>query len=270
MVDYFNRLLIFQDTFKRSRYEFSPVLLELGVNKLLGGLHDCYLQDKVGKGFSYRLAVKCYLIKHEKMTFNNGSLDMHYKIAFAVFNHLVENHHDDVLDHFMNNEPGDYCSLLKNTIFKKMIDSGCEMRKALPSPPQSIPKNVSKENSLHCTLNRAQLEELATFVNTIHLNYTQVTADDLEAFFNCEDGFSIQPMVNRKAIYLLSCLCACAFISIKWQHAVASNNLLLSSTGDRYLDDHNLSSTLYSLRYKEKDAKEKLIKNFVDKLVKVK
>lgn len=270
MVDYFNRLLIFQDTFKRSCYEFSPVLLELGVNKLLGGLHDCFLQDKVEKGFSYRLTVKCYLIKHEKMTFNNGSLDMHYKIAFAVFNHLVENHHDDVLDHFKNNDPGDYCSLLKNTIFKEMIDSGCEERKALPSPPQPIPKNDKKENSLHCTLNRAQLEELATFVNTIHLNYKEVTADDLEAFFSCKEGFFIQPLVNRKAVFLLNRLCACAFIGLKWQHVVASNNLLLSSTGDRYLDDHNLSSTLHSLKYKEKDAMETLISDFVDKLVKVK
>lgn len=257
---------MFQDTFKRSSYEFSLVLLELGITKLFDGLHECYLHDKVKHGFSFSLTTECYLIKHEHMTFNYGSLTMHYKMAFAVFKHIVKKHQDQVLDYFKNNESGDYSDLIHGTLLRNIVDDGCEERKDLPPPAFDVPPPVQGCKCLASNMTRIQLEELAVFVNNVHLNKETVTADDLADFFDCKNGFHIRVSNNRKVVLLLCCLCENALIGANWQHAVGENELIESSTGKKFLAQHDLSATLNQMRNKKRDPIEELIVEFAKKL----
>lgn len=258
---------MFQDTFKRSSYEFSLVLLELGITKLFHGLHECYLHDKVEHGFSFSLTTECYLIKHKDMTFDHGSLMMHYKMAFAVFKHIVNKHPEEVLEYFKTHEPGDYSALIGNTLLKNFRYGGCEEHKDLPPPTEEAPPQSANEvKYLFSTMSMVQLEELAAFVNNFHLNEGNVTVDDLLDFFNCKSGYHIKVNNNRKIVLLLCSLCENGLICGKWQHVIGENELLESSSGKKFLAQHDLSATLNQMRNKERDPIEELIVEFAKKL----
>lgn len=275
MEKYFSRLLLFKETFKRSSYEFSPTLLEMGISKIFRGLHDCYLHDKVKQGLDFDTTVDCFVIKHKDMDFDNKCLKMHYDLAFVIFTRIINKYRDGVLEYFKSNEPGNYCKLLKSTIFKNMLEGEIEELKSIP-PPSEAPPPLSeapppsdKVVCLDCSLTREQLQELANFVNDIHLNDKPVTVDDLESFFNCRADFHIRPKNNRKAIFLLYVLCTKALIAQNWQHIVSVCALLLSSSGKKFLTQHDLSAALHDVKKKGKDPLEERIILFVEKLIAV-
>lgn len=117
MISYIETLLAFNNGGVRCSNEVSPSLIEKGLTWVFTGLHKGYLHDKLKMDFSFTLGKKLFFRKYGHLEFSNESMMMHYQMVMDITHHILDHHDETVRQYFETNEPGQYCELLKQTIF---------------------------------------------------------------------------------------------------------------------------------------------------------
>lgn len=282
MISYIETLLAFNNGGVRCSNEVSPSLIEKGLKLVFTGLHNGYLHDKMKMNFSFTLGKKLFFRKYGHLEFSNESMMMHYQMVMDIAHHIVDHHDETVRQYFETNEPGKYCELMKQTIFRGMVNNDGDQYKAMPNTPAKIDglaecmeeegKGLSfSDSGLDCNLNKAQMAKLAEFINENHLCKHEVTPQCMEDFFACKHGHSIRAKVNAKMVLLLECLQNKGWIGRTWKAQVAYYKLMRSSSNEnKHLGQHDLAQSLYATSRKEPGPLEKKIIEFVDSLADIK
>lgn len=274
MIRYIESFYIFKAVARMCGYSLSAEQVETDLIKILKDLHYSYLHDKVKSGISFTLSSNLFMIAIREAVDKKDKAEIHYNIALAFVEHLMEKHRDDVVLHFQSNHPEEcnYCDLLKSTIFLEMVNAekGNEQIEEKKSPQLIIvheykdakniqskqkgkPKRKKKERptSFGCTLTKAQKKALVEFINLCNINFQEITLQDIEDFLKCKEGFYIRPRVNSHAAFILGRLHKEGFINNKWASLTGECGLLHSSQdADSSLTAHNITQ-MYSKVWKK-------------------
>ena len=81
---------------------------------------------------------------------------------------------------------------------------------------------------------------------------------------------TLQPVTsvnNTRLVLLLDRLASNGIISYTWQSVIAKKMLVISSSGKKYLDQHDMSSTLNRIKDTSPGVQEKMFFAMIDKYI---
>lgn len=108
----------------------------------------------------------------------------------------------------------------------------------------SLPVASPYKPDFQCCFNSKQIELIAYAANEAHLFSTEVSEAEIKALFTCCLEHPLKSACNRRVAFFFDTLCEHKLISVRWQHVIDSNRLILSSAKDAFLNSSKLSTAL--------------------------
>lgn len=130
------------------------------------------------------------------------------------------------------------------------------------------PKDPTSDTPIGPLLDRDTIDLIVRLANEVILFKEKLDADDVATRYETD---TLQPVVsnnNTRLVLLLDKLASHGIISYNWQSVIAKKKLIISSSGKKYLDQHDLSSTLNRIKDMQPGTSEKRLLTVIDGYVK--
>ena len=175
----------------------------------------------------------------------------HEKLVCKYFNRnkLDDAEIADLLNEF-------YVSDLPKTI---PIETGHEDR----DRTKPIPSN----NTIESVLDKYTIDLIVQLANEVGLFKEKLDADDVAARYATDTLRTMTSRNNTRLVVLLDKLASSGIIPYHWQAVIAKKKLVVSSSGRKYLDQHDMSSTLNRSKETPPGISEKHFLAIIDKYI---
>lgn len=175
----------------------------------------------------------------------------HEKLVCKYFNRnkLDDAEIADLLNEF-------YVSDLPKTI---PIETGHEDR----DRTKPIPSN----NTIESVLDKYTIDLIVQLANEVGLFKEKLDADDVASRYATDTLRTMTSRNNTRLVVLLDKLASSGIIPYHWQAVIAKKKLVVSSSGRKYLDQHDMSSTLNRSKETPPSISEKHFLAIIDKYI---
>ena len=129
--------------------------------------------------------------------------------------------------------------------------------------PQTTPCIITKS-----ALNRDTIDLIVQLVNEVNLFREKLNADDVATRYETDTLQTVVSNNNTRLVLLLDKLASHDIIPYNWQSVIAKKKLIISSSGKKYLDQHDLSSTLNRIKDMQPSVSEKRLLTVIDGYIK--
>lgn len=112
-----------------------------------------------------------------------------------------------------------------------------------------------------CKLSSSVISILTTAINDIHIFTSDITEMDTELFFNScsiKEGKRLQATNNQVFSYFFNLLNYSSLISNRYQYVIATRNLVLTSTGKKFISQADMANALSRFQQSEKPIRHKI------------
>lgn len=140
------------------------------------------------------------------------------------------------------------------------IHSGREDREC---PPPSL-----SNTAIEPALDKNTLDLIVQLANEVGLFKEVLNADDVIARYATDTLRTTTSRNNTRLVVLLDKLASNGIIPYHWQATIAKKMLIISSSGKKYLDQHDMSSTLNRSKETPSSIEEKRFLSIIDKYIK--
>lgn len=188
--------------------------------------------------------------------------DINWQFAFNIFEHVLLEKKNLLIDFFETQPIGDYCGLIRSTLGEKDLHVG-------HSSKAKSPTIFNADGLLFRPMPKEILIRLTDFVNEINLFNRSLTEYELLDFFECKEGAQLMANNNNQVALFLLKLSQRSFLKKTWASITVRNRMLISSSGIAISDSHNLTAPANKIANKTKEARnceENLIIDFVESL----
>ncbi len=116
-------------------------------------------------------------------------------------------------------------------------------------------------------LDRHTLDLIVQLANEVGLFKEKLDADDVAARYATDTLRTMTSRNNTRLVVLLDKLASSGIIPYHWQAVIAKKKLVVSSSGRKYLDQHDMSSTLNRSKETPPSISEKHFLAIIDKYI---
>lgn len=150
----------------------------------------------------------------------------------------------------------------------------------LDLPQTDVPENILEGTSnpqsttsssfiFKPSLDRATIDLIVQLVNEVNLFKEKLNADDVFAHYETDTLQAVTSNNNTRLALAFDKLASHGIIPYHWQSFIAKRRLIISSSGRKYLDQHDLSSTLNRIKDMQPGISEKKLLAVIDRYVKL-
>ena len=142
-----------------------------------------------------------------------------------------------------------------------------------PSPPETTPESQTRQdsptskNTIEYTLDSNTLGLIVRLANEANLFKEKLQPEDVISRFASNTLQPVTSVNNTRLVLLLDRLASNGIISYTWQSVIAKKMLVISSSGKKYLDQHDMSSTLNRIKDTSPGVQEKMFFAIIDKYI---
>ena len=116
-------------------------------------------------------------------------------------------------------------------------------------------------------LDRDTIDLIVQLANEVNLFKEKLNADDVFARYETDTLQTVSSNNNTRLALSLDKLASHGIIPYHWQSFIAKRRLIISSSGRKYLDQHDLSSTLNRIKDIQPGISEKSLLAVIDRYV---
>lgn len=124
-----------------------------------------------------------------------------------------------------------------------------------------------QESNIRLPLDRYTLDLIVQLANEVGLFKEKLDADDVAARYATDTLRTMTSRNNTRLVVLLDKLASSGIIPYHWQAVIAKKKLVVSSSGRKYLDQHDMSSTLNRSKETPPSISEKHFLAIIDKYI---
>lgn len=142
-----------------------------------------------------------------------------------------------------------------------------------PAAPGTIRESIATQEStipnaaIESTLDNRTIDLIAQLVNEVDLFKEKLDADDTAARYAAGTLRAVTSRNNARLVLLLDKLASRGIIPYGWQVMIARKRLIVSSSGRKYLDQHDMSSTLNRIKDTQPGVSEKKLLATIDRYI---
>lgn len=142
-----------------------------------------------------------------------------------------------------------------------------------PIPPETSPENQTRQdsptskNTIEYILDSNTLGLIVRLANEANLFKEELQPEDVISRFASNTLQPVTSVNNTRLVLLLDRLASNGIISYTWQSVIAKKMLVISSSGKKYLDQHDMSSTLNRIKDTSPGVQEKMFFAIIDKYI---
>lgn len=129
-------------------------------------------------------------------------------------------------------------------------------------------KDPTSDTLIDPLLDKETIDLIVQLANEVNLFREKLDADYMVARYETD---TLQPVVsnnNTRLVLLLDKLASHGIISYNWRSVIAKKKLIVSSSGKKYLNQHDLSSTLNRIKDMQSGASKKWLLTVIDGYIK--
>lgn len=237
-----------------------------GLFRLVKQAHELYKEEVATRQKSYKRYVRDFINSKQFHDATDAwSKNEHQKNYHTVVDLL--NDHEELVCKYFGHERLDnvHITALLNEFyafdFPKPVAS--ETGSNDMDGPQSSETNVIKEFQLH----RDTIDLIVQLANEVKLFKETLDADDVADRYATGKLQTVTSTNNTRFVLLMDKLASQGIINYNWQSVIAKKELVISSSGKKTLDQHNMSSTLNRVRETPPGVAEKKYLALIDKYI---
>nr|WP_304470660.1 hypothetical protein [uncultured Muribaculum sp.] len=142
-----------------------------------------------------------------------------------------------------------------------------------PIPPETAPESQTRQdsptskNTIEYILDSNTLGLIVRLANEANLFKEELQPEDVISRFASNTLQPVTSVNNTRLVLLLDRLASNGIISYTWQSVIAKKMLVISSSGKKYLDQHDMSSTLNRIKDTSPGVQEKMFFAMIDKYI---
>lgn len=129
------------------------------------------------------------------------------------------------------------------------------------------PHLSSSNTAIEPALDKNTLDLIVQLANEVYLFTEALDADDVAARYATDTLRTMTSRNNTRLVVLLDKLASSGIIPYHWQATIAKKRLVVSSSGRKYLGQHDMSSTLNRSRETSPGIEEKRFLAIIDKYI---
>lgn len=122
-------------------------------------------------------------------------------------------------------------------------------------------------NTIESVLDKYTIDLIVQLANEVGLFKEKLDADDVAARYATDTLRTMTSRNNTRLVVLLDKLASSGIIPYHWQAVIAKKKLVVSSSGRKYLDQHDMSSTLNRSKETPPSISEKHFLAIIDKYI---
>lgn len=130
-------------------------------------------------------------------------------------------------------------------------------------------KNALPDCYIKPVLDNHTIDLIVQLANEVKLFKETLDAADVVSRYTTDTLQAVRSRNNTRLMMLLDTLASHEIIPYNWQAVIAKKRLIISSSGKKYLDQHDMSSTLNRVRETQPGVSEKHFLAVIDKYVKL-
>lgn len=220
---------------------------EQGLFRLVNQAHEAYTAEVLTHKKSYKRFMLDFI--HSKQyhdATDAWSKNEHYK-NYCIISDLLENHEKLVCQYF--NETS-----LDETKIQKLLDAFNTFECIQRGCPNQITKNGHQSESDISTeayeplIDRDTIGLIVQLVNEVNLFTEKLDKKDVVTRYEKDILSPVTSRNNTRLVLLLDKLATHDIIPYDWQSVIAKKRLIKSSSGKKFLNQHDLSSTLNRIK----------------------
>lgn len=164
------------------------------------------------------------------------------------------------------------CEMADKSYIPKLLDEfyasdlpkiSCESERSESDDP--IQKGQSM--NVRTVMDRHTLGLIVQLANEVNLFKEILNEDEVAIRYVSDTLQTVTSRNNSRVVLLLDKLASHDVISYDWQSVIAKKQLVVSSSGKKYLNQHDISSTLYRLNETLPGAEGKRLLSIIDKYI---
>ena len=128
-------------------------------------------------------------------------------------------------------------------------------------------KPIPSNNTIESVLDKYTIDLIVQLANEVGLFKEKLDADDVAARYATDTLRTMTSRNNTRLVVLLDKLASSGIIPYHWQAVIAKKKLVVSSSGRKYLDQHDMSSTLNRSKETPPSISEKHFLAIIDKYI---
>lgn len=117
------------------------------------------------------------------------------------------------------------------------------------------------------TLTKKHVDLIVHIANEVSLFKEQIDENDAKALMGQVKIRSLSSSNNTRVVLFFDRLASHGILVNTWQVDLAKRQMVRSSSGSKYLEQHDFSSTLYRIKERAPSSKERELLSLIDKIV---
>ena len=243
----------------------SPKIGRQGLAELLSTAHKLFQEEVISSKKTYKRFTNDYLnsIKHhdnEDAWSKNGH-EQNYNIVLT----LLTEHEGLVRDYL--SRPTLTAEEVEQLIVEfYRFDLPKETVASLSSGIQSEPTPIGIL-SVTIPSTKKHVDLIVHIANEVNLFKEQIDENDAKALMGEVKIRSLSSSNNTRVVLFFDRLASHGILVNTWQVDLAKRQMVRSSSGSKFLEQHDFSSTLYRLKERPPSTKERELLSMIDKII---
>lgn len=203
--------------------------------------HEIYQSEVIGNGKLYNRYVSDFLNSHTYADCIDAAEMNEHKKNFHIMEELLTIRKDLVQKYFTKEKlcDSDYITMHQDfNTTQQLSDSGVSIISGI------LPVTFNSKPDFQCYFTSVQISLITHSANEVHLFTPDVSEAEIKALFACCLEHPLKSASNRRVAFFFDTLCGYKLISVRWQHVIDKNGLILSSAKNAILDSSKLSTAL--------------------------
>ena len=239
---------------------------EKGLFRLVKQAHETYSSEVLTRKKSYRRFVLDFIHSKQYHDATDAWSKNEHQKNYCIVSELLENHEKLVCQYF--NE-----ATLNESQIKKLLDAFNTFEYHQTVLPEPTPEDGRQSKSYTSSVPYEPLIDsetiglIAQLVNEVNLFTEKLDIEDVIARYKKGILSPVTSKNNARLVLLLDQLSIHGVIPYDWQSIIAKKRLIRSSSGRKFLNQHDLSSTLNRIKDTQPGVYEKRFIKTIDRYI---
>jgi len=236
-----------------------------GLFRLIEQAQDLYQAEVITRQKNYKRYVLDFIRSKQYHDATDAwSKNEHQKNYYTVVDLLSD--HEKLVRRYFDREVFDENGI--SDLLNEFYSFGLSPTPVGISEEKSVNQNSpTSNNTIESILNSETIGLIVQLANEVNLFKEVLDSDEINSHYTTNTLQPVTSANNTRLVLLLDRLASNGIISYNWQSVISKKRLVISSSGKKYLDQHDMSSTLNRIRDMSPSVQEKVFFATIDKYI---